>query len=143
MVLIVCDTDFLMKVTVQPMPELAAFLANPDFEITTIPRIEKELKGLSLSRKPSTAKNAGTALRALHQSVKLVSQAPSSENADADRLLVDFAERSKDEAVVATLDGTLLSTLERKKLPYLTLRNNRPFYRTFSSATYLLDKTRC
>jgi rRNA-processing protein FCF1 len=142
MVLIVCDTDFLMKVTVQPLPKLAAFLADPNFEITTIPRIEKELKGLSLSRKPSTARNARTALRALHQSIKLVEQAQSSEKADADRLLIDFAERSKGNAVVATLDGSLLSTLERKKLPYLTLRNNRPFYRTFTSATYLLDKMR-
>jgi len=140
MVLIVCDTDFLMKATVKPIPELAMFLADPDFEIATIPRIENELRGLSLSRKPSTARNAKTALRALRQSVKLVNQAPASERADADRLLIDFAERSKGKAVVATLDGSLLSTLERKKLPYLTLRNNRPFYRTFSSATYLLDK---
>jgi rRNA-processing protein FCF1 len=138
MVLIVCDTDFLMKATVKPMPELAGFLADPDFEVATIPRIQSELKGLTLSRKPSTARNAETALRALQQSVKLLSQAPSSEKADADRLLIDFAERSEGKAVIATLDGSLLSILERKKLPYLTLRNNRPFYRTFSSATYLL-----
>jgi rRNA-processing protein FCF1 len=140
MVLIVCDTDFLMKVTAKPMPELAVFLADSDFEIATIPRIENELKGLSLSRIPSTARNARTALRSLHHSVKLVNQAPSTEKADADRLLIDFAERSKGKAVIATLDGNLLSILERKKLPYLTLRNDKPFYRTFSSATYLLDK---
>ena len=140
MVLILCDTDFLMKVTVNPLPELSAFLADPDYELATIPRIENELKGLSLSRRPSTARNARTALRTIRESVKLVKQAASSEKADADRLLIDFAERSGGTAIVATLDGSLLSALERKKLPYLTLRNDRPFYRTFTSATYLLDK---
>jgi len=140
MVLILCDTDFLMKVTARPLPELSAFLADPDFELATIPRIENELKGLSLSKRPSTARNARTALRVIRGPVKVVEQAPSSEKADADRLLIDFAERSGGNAVVATLDGSLLSTLERMKLPYLTLRNDRPFYRTFTSATYLLDK---
>jgi rRNA-processing protein FCF1 len=142
MVLLVCDTDFLMKVAVKPLPELASFLANPDFEIVTIPRIEDELKGLSLSRTPSTARKAKTALSLLRNSVKIVKQIPLSEKADADRLLIHFAESSNEEVAIATLDGSLLSALERKQLSYLTLRNDRPFFRTFSSATYLLDKVR-
>ncbi len=142
MTLLLCDTNFLMKVTTEPLPELAGFLADSGLELVTLQKIETELKGLEQSKNRSTARNARSALRSLDTHiVNMLKYRPgSSEKTDADALLVDFAAHSKNRVVVATLDHSLLSILERKRLPYLTLRNNRPFFRTFESATYLLDK---
>jgi hypothetical protein len=61
-------------------------------------------------------------------------------NADADLQLLDFEEKAPEDVVIATMDGNLLSKLEKKRLPYFTLRNDRPFYRQFSRATYLTTK---
>jgi rRNA-processing protein FCF1 len=142
MTLIVCDTDFLLKVTTEPLPEVAQVLAESNYELVTLPKIEAELHGLSRSNNHPTARKARTALQALSRgSVKILKEKMrSSNNSDADALLVDFAERSKSSAIIATLDHSILSVLERKRLPYLTLRKNRPFFRAFESATYLLDK---
>jgi rRNA-processing protein FCF1 len=130
--LIVCDTDFLLKVTTQPLPELAEFLAQSGSELATLPKIEAELTGLTRSRNHVTARKAKTALQSIEgHSVKLLQpHLQSSKNTDADVLLVDFAEKSKPEVVIATLDHSILSMLERKRLPYLTLRKNRPFFRS-------------
>ena len=144
MTLIVCDTDFLLKVTTQPLPELAQFLAESKSELATLHRIEAELHGLQQSKNHLTARKARTALQSISRgSVKILKEnkrACASTNTDADALLVDIAERSKPSIVIATLDHSILSVLERKRLPYLTLRKNRPFFRVYESATYLLNK---
>jgi rRNA-processing protein FCF1 len=129
---IICDTDFLIKATTQPLPALAGLLSTSGYELSTLPRIERELKGLAQSRKPTTSRNAKTALRAISTGVvKLLEQVTnSSQTTDADLLLIDYAMKSN-ATVIATLDHTLLSILERKRLPYLTLRNDRPILKTF------------
>jgi rRNA-processing protein FCF1 len=133
MALFVCDTDFLIKAANDPLPALANFLTESGYELKTLDRIEKELEGLSKSKNPSTAKRAKTALRAIAAGqVKVISQKDLFSNrTDADSQLIEFAANSKKNVAIATLDHTLLSMLERKKLPYLTLRNDKPLFRTF------------
>ena len=136
---LLCDTDFLIKITNEPIPELRQFLQNSGFVLGTLPIIERELKGLEQSRKIATARKAGLALQSVGKFIH-VEVGHSKGNAEADLQLVDFAEYSADNVAIATLDGSLLSKLEKKRLPYLTLRNDRPFYRQFSRATYLTTK---
>lgn len=134
--MILCDTDFLIKATSKPLPELAEFLETSGFEFATFPKIMEELEGLALSKKPATARNARAALRSIEAGkVKLLTQSISSsrKETDADAILVDYAAKNseKDQIVIATLDHSLLSVLERRRLPYLTLRNDRPLFRPF------------
>jgi rRNA-processing protein FCF1 len=141
--LIVFDTDFLIKTTTEPLPEVAEFLGNSEYELVTLTKIESELKGLVLSEDQKTARKARAALRTLSDGkVKVLRYPvkPSSRNTDADALLIDFAANSHDQAVIATMDRSILAILERRRMPYLTLRKDRPFFRSFESATYLLDK---
>jgi rRNA-processing protein FCF1 len=139
MPVLLCDTDFLIKITNEPVPELTPFLESSGFDLATLPAVEKELKGLLQSEKRSTARKAKLALESLNNKVTVESGRAMS-GSDADVHLVNFQEKSKEEIVIATLDGSLLSKLERKRVPYLTLRHDRPFYRQFSRATYLTTK---
>jgi len=133
MTFILCDTDFLIRVSTQPLPELAQFLSSSEYELTTLPKIEAELRGLLRSENKSTAKKAKTALQSIDgKKIKVLDQeAAKSKNADADVLLVDYAASSKKQVIVATLDHSILSVLERRRLPYLTLHKDRPFFRSF------------
>jgi len=142
MAFIVCDTDFLMKVTTEPLPQLAEFLANKGYKLATVSRIKDELNGLVLSRDGVTARKARAALRAISENhIELLAYSNNfSKKIDADAILIDFAANSNQRLVTATLDRTILAALEKKGLPYLTLRKNRPFFRDFESATYLFDK---
>jgi len=129
---IVCDTDFLIKATSQPVPALASFLSEFGYQLSTLPRIEQELRGLSLSKTPTTARKAKSALRTISTgTVKLLKDKDFNEKTDADSILIEFASRTRENVVVATLDHTLLSILERRRLPYLTLRNDRPILKIF------------
>ncbi|MDA4110974.1 MAG: hypothetical protein OK439_00435 [Thaumarchaeota archaeon] len=139
MTTVLCDTDFLIKITNEPLPELKMFLENSGFVLATLPAVERELKGLSRSDKPSTAKKAKLALGSIGKFVR-VEALGNKHGSDADTHLVDYLEKSNAEILIATLDGNLLSKLERKRMPYLTLRRDRPFFRPFSRATYLTTK---
>ena len=136
MPVILSDTDFLIKVTSKPLPAMAEFLESSGFQLVTLPKIVEELRGLALSKKPATARKARAALSSLENGgVKLLSEGIilSRKETDADALLIEFVAKSsnKGQVVVATLDHSLLSVLERRRLPYLTLRNDRPLYRSF------------
>ena len=41
---LICDTDFLIKVTNEPLPSLRAFIENSDLIFATIPEVVKESK---------------------------------------------------------------------------------------------------
>lgn len=136
MPMIVCDSDFLINTTSRPLPELAEFLESSGFEFVTLPKIVEELEGLALSKKPATAKKAKTALRSIEAGkVKIIHQAifSSTKKTDADAVLLHYAAKNtdKERIVIATLDHSLLSVLERMRLPYLTLRKDRPHFRSF------------
>jgi rRNA-processing protein FCF1 len=139
---VLCDTDFLLKITTEPLPEFSRFLAEFRLELATLPRIEAEIRGLSRSQNQRTARKARTALLAISQyPVKILrDRVEAPKKTDADVLLIDCAEKSRPTIIVATLDHSILSVLQRKRLPYLTLRKDRPFFQAFESATYLLDK---
>ena len=139
---VVFDTNFLMKVTSQPLPALRDFLVNSDLILTTIPVVVKELEGLALNRKPLTSRKATNALRFVGTSIQLMQCSAESPQVEADIALYEQAKSLDDGSFVATLDGKLLSRFEKNKLPYLTLRHDRPFVRTFSRATYLSTKKR-
>ena len=132
MALILCDSDFLIKATNDPLPSLALFLSECGYELATIERIKDELEGLSRSENRPTARRAKNALRSIYNGrVKLESnEKRTSSKTDADSLLIKFALENKEPVAIATMDHVLLSILERRKLSYLTLRNNRPFFRT-------------
>jgi rRNA-processing protein FCF1 len=129
-----------MKATTEPLPELAQFVAESALELATLSKIESELNGLSNSENRATARKARFALRAIvDRPIKVLKYRSNSfTGTDADALLVDCAAASGGTVIVATLDRSLLTILDKKRLPYLTLRKNRPFFRAFESATYLL-----
>ena len=143
MTMIVCDTDFLMKVTNEPIPKLRQMLQSSEYELVAIPSVLRELKGLASSSNQKTARYARNALRAVEDKLVLskvgASPAPKTE---ADIAILDFALNQVESVVVATLDGTLFSELESRRVSYLTLRNDRPFTREFDRATYLTTKKR-
>jgi rRNA-processing protein FCF1 len=136
---LLCDTDFLIKITNDPVPELRSYLLGNGFSLSTLPVIETELKGLQQSRINSTARKATLALQSVGKFVEVETNFGNAKS-EADIQLVDFEERSNGDVAIATMDGNLLAKLERKRLPYFTLRNDRPFYRQFSRATYLTTK---
>ncbi|MGI0091002.1 MAG: hypothetical protein ACREBS_04785 [Nitrososphaerales archaeon] len=144
MALLVCDADFLIKITNDPLPAFHSLSRKEsDFVLATIPLVVRELKGLVFSKTPKTARRARNALRSVGQVVNLIGEcAEQDANTEADEALIEFAHRAfQEEIFVATLDGKLLSKLERTKVPYLTLRNDKPFVRSFSRrATYLTAK---
>lgn len=134
---IVCDTDFLIKATTKPLPSLAMFLSEAGYELATIDRVKKELDGLRKSTSQLTARKARAAIASISSGAVKVIEYESAANSktDADSILIDFAVNSSkygERAVIATLDHTLLSILEKRRLPYLTLRKDRPLFRIFS-----------
>lgn len=137
---VVCDTDFLMKVTNEPVPKLREFLESSDIELVTLPSVLRELTGLSSSSNQKTKKYARNALRTIEDKLVQVEKEETGRSVDADVALLDFALHRT--VMIATLDGGLLSNLESRGISYLTLRNNRPFSREFGGATYLTTKKR-
>ena len=135
---LICDTDFLIRVTSAPMPEFAEFLQQENFRIATIPAVVRELRGLTMSKLPSTARKALNALRAVGKFVDVINEnVPDLEANEADLELHALACLLHDGSIVATLDGNLLSRFERNHLPYFTFRSDKPFLKSLGRATYL------
>jgi rRNA-processing protein FCF1 len=129
---LICDTDFLIKITGEPLPALAEFLTKEDFGLVTIPAVVRELRGLTRSTNGSTSRKAITALRCVGSVVKVVDDKKSAQNTEADVELYELARSHGNNSIVATLDGKLLSRFERNRLSYFTLRHDRPFLKSFS-----------
>lgn len=135
---LVCDTNFLMKITNQSLPKLSDFISNNHFEIATVSSVIRELNGLKKSKKNSVARNAKNCLGLIGTKVHLRDGGSLDEpSKEADIELFELAKSLEEGSLVATLDGKLLSRFERNRLPYLTLRNDRPFLQSFHRATYL------
>jgi rRNA-processing protein FCF1 len=138
MALLVCDTDFLIKIANDPLPAFRAYIDNADYDVGTIREVVSELEGLTLNERPFTARRASNALRLIGKSVHLIEQKILKDgNVDADIALYELARMYEDGLVVATLDGKLLSRFEKNNLTYLTLRHDKPFLRSLRRATYL------
>ena len=134
MALIICDADFLLKIVNEPLSSLRTYFDSSDFSFATIPQVVQELEGLARSNEKSTARRAKFALNQVGSTVKLISE-KEDRGVEADVALYECARRM--DMLVATLDGKLLSRFERNQIPYLTLRHDKPFERSFGRATYL------
>jgi rRNA-processing protein FCF1 len=148
MAIIVCDTDFLIKVANEPLPKLDWTTISKQNEFCTLPSVVKELKGLSTgNRKSLLSRRARMALGIIGRSsssiVRIIDERPdrmsseSSKGVDADLDLFDFVKSNPQDRLVATLDGALLSRLERNRLPYLTLSSGRALINSSKRATRL------
>lgn len=126
---LVCDTDFLIKISNFPAPEFQALVSKCGFELATIPSVALELKGLRNSKHQMTSKHALHTLSLIGDKISLLEDSGQSSAVEADDALIDFAKRHNDTVLVCTLDGKLLSRLEKMKVRYLTLRKDRPFMR--------------
>ncbi len=130
---IVCDTDFLIKISTDPLHTLGFdfFYEN---ELVTLPVIVMELEGLARNPNKKASRLAKSTLRQLRggRKVKVVNRLDRDyfDIREADHILVEFVKFDPKERMLATLDGSLLSRLELLGLPYLTLRKNRPFFHT-------------
>lgn len=143
MMVLVFDTDFLMKVTNEPLPAFRRMLDEFDCELVTLPSVKRELKGLLSSRINKTSRYARNALHAIDANIVRVDDIDGrSSSPEADVDLIDYVSNLAGDSFVVSLDGALLSELERKHIPYVTLRKDRPFKRDFGRATYLTTKKR-
>ena len=139
---LICDTDFLIKVTNTPLPSLRAFVENSGFNFSTIPEVVKELEGLTFSDKPLTARKAANVLRLVGKSIHVTESkvAVGNHKIETDIALFERAKSLDGDSFIATLDGKLLSRFEKNNLPYFTLRHDKPFLRALRRATYLSTK---
>lgn len=136
---IVCDSDFLLKVVSEPLPSLRAYLDNSNLSFATVPEVVSELEGLAHSSEKTTARKASFALRLVGTTIELIDKKADEKNrVEADIALYECAKQM--DFLVATMDGRLLSRFEQNRLPYLTLRHDKPFERSFGRATYLSTK---
>ena len=120
------------------MPEFAKFLQQEKFRIATIPAVVRQLRGLTMSKLPSTARKALNALRAVGKFVDVINEnVPDLEANEADLELHALACLLHDGSIVATLDGNLLSRFERNHLPCFTFRSDKPFLKSLGRATDL------
>src|SRR5216684_53546 len=101
MPVLLCDTDFLIKVTNDPIPEFKSFLESMGFELGTLPAVVRELKGLLRSPKKSTGRRAKLALQSVGSLIRVEGE-DQSPITEPDVQLIYFAEKSKDGFVIAT-----------------------------------------
>ncbi|HZW57028.1 MAG TPA: hypothetical protein VFF30_12125 [Nitrososphaerales archaeon] len=142
MPLLLVDTDFLIKIANDPLPKLDFLALASDFTLATTPSVVRELEGLAKSQNRTVMRRATTALDFVKQGTKKanvkVLPGTSKRRVEADLELVEIAKADiRDRVVIATLDHSLLSRLDKLKIPYLTLRRDRPFFSFSSGATYL------
>ncbi|MDG6923517.1 MAG: hypothetical protein JRN67_09525 [Nitrososphaerota archaeon] len=120
----------------EPLPSLRSYLDYSNLSFATIPEVVRELEGLAHSREKTTARKARFVLRLIGTTITLIDQrADKNKNVEADIALYECARQM--DFLVATMDGRLLSRFERNRLPFLTLREDKPFERSFGRATYL------
>jgi rRNA-processing protein FCF1 len=126
---ILCDTDFLIKISNDPIPALDFKQLSKENEFVVLPSVLGELKGLSASKNSRTARRARVALRVIDESrfAKPIFEIRSNVR-EADIDLVSFVMAKPRERIIATLDGSLLSRLDKLGLPYLTLSKERPLF---------------
>jgi rRNA-processing protein FCF1 len=134
---LIFDTNLLIKVTAEPVPAFAEFVRRRGYVLVTISAVVTELRGLSLSKSPSISRKAINALRFVGSLICVIEEKISKQEVEADEKLFELAHFLDDGSAIATLDGNLLSRLESSRLPYFTLRKDRPFLKCFARATYL------
>jgi|GEM_PF-700882 rRNA-processing protein FCF1 len=143
MLLIVLDTDFLIKITNDPLPKFDRAILERS-NLATLSYVIDELKGLLNNERRKTASRARRALdflesnrqrihiipkQALHKGRTRRQQGNKECEGFVDRALLDFAKENPLTRIVATLDSSILSDCESLGLSYLTIRQGRAFLR--------------
>ena len=128
------DTDFLIKVANDPVSRLDLSQLASEYTVSTLPSVIAELEGLSQHKERKTARRASNALRIVNQKESKIRievlDLPRQGREKVDSALIDLAKR-EDGATIATMDHSLLSRLERMRLPYLTLSDDKPLLKKF------------
>jgi rRNA-processing protein FCF1 len=144
--LIVCDTDFLIKISNDPLPRVRLGELSKDYKFVIIPSVIRELSGLEKHANPRTARRARMVDRVIRESkrfkLSLFKGDEKNSTLEADDALIEFVKRNPKERILATLDGSLLSRFERTGLPYLTLSKGKLFFRPSQGATYLTKRAK-
>lgn len=135
---ILCDTDFIIKIANDPLPKVDWVSFSKQNEIATIPLVVKELEGLKKSKEMQTVRRAKNALAIIQEGkkIKVLSKEDDAKFHEADQELIELTSASPD-TVLATMDGSILSRLERMGLPYYTLSNNKLLEHPRKRATHL------
>jgi rRNA-processing protein FCF1 len=136
MVLIACDTDFLIKIANDPLPKFDWVSYSRQNDFCTLPCIVRELANLRSNRSIIISRRASTALSIIgKQPLAKIKELPSKpanawslSEANADDALIEFGNLDPFGRAVATLDGKLLSRLDSDGVPYLTLSSDRPLF---------------
>ncbi len=136
---LLCDTNFLIKIANEPIPELREFIDVSNLELTTIPQVVRELTGLS-RKKGVISRKASAALRLIGTKIRLDGKQSININADADTSLFEYAKMLNEGSFAATLDGKLLSRFQSNQLSYLTLRHDKPFFKSFYESNVFIRK---
>ena len=136
---IIFDTDFLIKVTNDPIPKLDLREISEEYSLCTLSTTVREIEGLTKHYEKKTSRRARRALEVLkmleHEghAIKFSIIEMSDNHVENDIMLIEYAkelhENSNDEALIATLDHSLLSRMERIGIGYLTLQKNSPIFR--------------
>ena len=131
MALIACDTDFLIKVTNDPVPALDWGTLSIEHDFAVMPCVIAELKGLATSKIRKTSIRAKSALAVVEEGKKFKRMEAKESSLDADSALYEFVRADPSSRMIATLDGSLLSRMEKAGLPYLTLSSGKPLLRSY------------
>jgi rRNA-processing protein FCF1 len=130
---IVCDTDFLIKISNDPLPKVDLKDLMKSNQLIVLPSVLQEIQGLKKNRNFRTSKRAHMADRVISNptqftliSPDLVNQRRSARETDYD--LMEFVTAKPGERILATLDKALLSRFERRGLPYITLSRDKLFF---------------
>lgn len=145
MTVIVWDTDFLIKISNDPLPKVDLRELSKENEFVIIPEVILEIRGLARSKNRTTARRAEMALRAIEESKFFKSAVLSSVRQPAketDEVLIEVIKMKPDERTLATMDGTLLSSMEKSGLPYMTLSKGKLYSPPVARATYLTKRTK-
>lgn len=135
--IIVCDSDFIIKLANDPIPALDWSKVSRENQFVTIAPVLRELKGLTKNRlKSKTARRARAAVNLVEkfQLIRAVTSGegegehPRSTKEETDTMLIEFVRTLPKDRMLATMDGSLLSRAERLGLPYMTLSRGRPLF---------------
>ncbi len=138
---IVWDTDLLIKISNDPLPKVNLKELAKENNFIVVPSVLGEILGLAKSANNSTAKRARTTLTVIESSGMFSGshefegkKVPAGET---DEVLIELIKAKPKERILGTMDGSLLSRMEKLRLPYMTLSNGRMLFHPFSRGQHI------
>jgi rRNA-processing protein FCF1 len=144
MLTIVWDTDLLIKICNDSLPNVDLRQLSKENEFVVLPGVIQEIKGLTKSESLRTSRRAQMTLRVMKEMPLFKEQSTRhddvSSRIEMDERLIEFVKKKPEDRILGTLDGTLLSRMEKLGLPYLTLSKGKLYVHAFARATYLTKR---